>query len=275
MNLWRQEAKNSEVTTLRALFVFAFIVAFVAAVMLTVSLSSAFASYPRHRGTAVNDFADVIDRVHAMKIEALAREVLEKTGTSIVVVTVETLGPDEDIDLYVNGLYTAWGIGKKGEDKGLLIFLSVEDRLIRIETGYGVEGILPDGLVGEILDTYVVPYLKMGETGRALYNAAFACSAYIAQDAGVELTGGVPPAGSRSAPRDGGINWLGLIFLFLALSLLLGTNQGRRMLPWVLLLLLTSGRGGGGSGGFGGGSGGGFGGFGGGMSGGGGAGRSF
>src|SRR5512145_894663 len=148
-------------------------------------MGGAAEKYPSHRGTAVNDFANVIDPANAAKMESLAHEILQKTGTAIVVVTVPELGPSEEINLYANGLYKAWGIGKKGEDKGVLIFLAIKERKIRIETGYGVEGILPDGLVGEIRDKYVVPHLKTGETGKALYNAMFACGAYVAKDAGV------------------------------------------------------------------------------------------
>ena len=146
-------------------------------------------TYPRPKGTAVNDFAGVIDPENSAKMESLAHEILQKTGASVVVATVATIGENEDLRLYASGLYQAWGIGKKGEDKGVLIFLTVKERKIRIETGYGVEGILPDGLVGEILDKYVIPQLKAGETGKGMYNAMFACGAYIAKASGVELTG--------------------------------------------------------------------------------------
>ena len=138
--------------------------------------------YPAPRG-AVNDFANVIDQASSAKMEALAREVLQKTGTAVVVVTVPTIGEGEEISLYVNGLYKAWGIGKKGEDKGVLIFLTIKERKIRIETGYGVEGILPDGLVGEIRDTYLKPQLQAGNYGKAFYDTMYACSSYIAKSA--------------------------------------------------------------------------------------------
>ena len=62
--------------------------------------------YPAPRG-AVNDFANVIDQDNAAKMEALAREVLQKTGTAVVVVTVPTIGEGEETSLYVNGLYKA------------------------------------------------------------------------------------------------------------------------------------------------------------------------
>ena len=160
------------------------------AIFITLLANAAFAAekYPSPRG-AVNDFANVIDSANAARMEALAREVLQKTGTAVVVATVDTVGENEDYNLYANGLYKAWGIGKKGEDKGVLIFLTVKERKIRIETGYGVEGILPDGLVGEILDKYVIPLLKEGNYGKALYNGMYACSVYIAKDAGVQLSG--------------------------------------------------------------------------------------
>ena len=245
-----------------------------AAVFIALTVGAGFAAgkYPASGGTAVNDFAHVIDPDNAAKMESLAHEILQKTGTAIVVVTMTEIGPTEEINLYVTGLYQAWGIGKKGEDKGVLIFLAIKERKIRIETGYGVEGVLPDGLVGEIRDKYVVPYLKTGETGKALYNAMFACGAYVAKDAGVQLTGVATPYQTKARPEKKGINIFAIIFFLIAAAVLLGTKTGRQMLPWILLMLVSgSGRGGGGGGGFGGG----FGGFGGGMSGGGGAGRDF
>ncbi|MFO7570868.1 MAG: TPM domain-containing protein [Smithellaceae bacterium] len=223
--------------------------------------------------TAVNDFAHVIDPANVAKMESLAEEILQKTSTAMVVVTVPELGENEDISLYVNGLYKAWGIGRKGEDKGLLIFLAVKERQIRIETGYGVEGILPDGLVGQILDRFVMGYLQENEYGKGLYNALFSCAIIIAKDAGLgKLSSVSNPYVAKAPPRSPELNLLGLFFFLIAAAVLLGTKSGRRMLPWILLMLVSgAGRGSGGGGGFGGG----FGGFGGGMSGGGGAGRSF
>jgi uncharacterized protein len=246
-------------------------VAFVFFIALTASVAFAADKYPSRRDSAVNDFANVIDAENAAKMEALAREVLQKTGTAVVVATVEAIGENEEYNMYANGLYKAWGIGKKGEDKGVLIFLTVKERKIRIETGYGVEGILPDGLVGEILDKYTLPFFKEGNYGKGLYNAMYACCAYIAKDANVQLTGSPAPYRTSRHAQQKGVNVVGIIFFLIAAAFLLGTKTGRSMLPWLLLIFLSGGRGGGGGGGFGGG----FGGFGGGGSGGGGAGRDF
>ena len=121
-------------------------------------------------------------------MESLAREVLQKTGTAVVVATVPTVG-DRVVDDYATRLYESWGIGKKGEDKGVLILLALKERRVRIETGYGVEGILPDGVVGEIIRLHVIPQLKQGDYGRGLLNAMTAVSDVIARNAGVTLTG--------------------------------------------------------------------------------------
>jgi uncharacterized protein len=239
--------------------------------LLPYSIALAAEKYPVARG-AVNDFANVIDADNLNRMEAMAREVLQKTGTAVVVATIAAIGENEEASLYANGLYKAWGIGKKGEDKGVLIFLAVKERKVRIETGYGVEGILPDGLVGEILDKYVVPQLKAGNYGKALYNAMYACSAYIAKDAHVQLSGGsVVPSRTKARTEKKGVNIFAVVIFLIIAALLLGTRTGRSMLPWILLLFLSGGGRGGGSGGFSGG----FGGFGGGGSGGGGTGRDF
>ena len=226
-------------------------------------------NFPKPTGL-VNDFAGLIQQAEKQKMEILAQEVLQKTGTSVVVVTMSTIG-DADAATYVTELYQSWGIGKKGEDKGVLIFLTSKERRVRIETGYGVEGILPDGRVGEILDRYVVPFLKKGQYGKGLYNTLAAVSQVIAKDANVELTGEVrthkPPG--RRVRR---VSFFPLFLLILILFSFLRRGRGGILLP--LLLLGSMGGRGGFGGGFGG-FGGGFGGFGGGMSGGGGAGRGF
>lgn len=252
--------KPKFITIVLAVLLFAFIAPF----------AGGADKFPSPSG-AVNDFAGIIPQQYKNSIEMLANEVLQKTGTSIVVVTMKDIDGADPSD-YANRLYEAWGIGKKGEDKGVLVLLALEERRIRIEVGYGVEGILPDGLTGEILDRYAVPYLKKGNYGAGLFNAAAAVSAVVAKDAGVSLTG-VPNVRTVNKGEKSGGGLFPLLMIAAVLCLLLGTRQGRAMLPFIILMLLAGGGGRGGSG-FGGFSGG-FGGFGGGMSGGGGAGRGF
>lgn len=229
--------------------------------------------FPRPIG-AVNDFAGVIPASFEHQIEAICHEVWEKTNTAIVDVTIETLG-GYDLEEYATRLYETWGIGKKGEDKGVLILNVVQDRKIRIETGYGVEGILPDGKVGGFIDEYMIPLMRQGDYGQAHLNVVVVIAQVIAEDAGVELTGEirtVSPQNERS--RGSGI---GKFFSILFIIFLIIITRGR-IIPWLIIGSMSGGgRGRDDWGGFGGrgGFGGGFGGFGGGMSGGGGASRGY
>ena len=236
--------------------------------------AAAEAPFPRPTG-AVNDFANVIPADQRAIMENLSREVLQKTGTAVVVATVSDVG-DMVVDDYATRLYESWGIGKKGEDKGVLILLALKERRVRIETGYGVEGILPDGVVGEILRLHVIPHLKQGDYGKGLLNAMTAVSDVIARNAGVTLTG--RPQMQPARPTGGvPVSPFTLILLALVVMLMLFTRTGRQIMALLLLSSFGGGGrnyGGGSSGGFGG-FGGGFGGFGGGMSGGGGAGGDF
>lgn len=232
--------------------------------------------FPKPKGL-VNDFANVIPPSHEQKMVGITAELLKKTEIPVVVVTMPDIGGAEYND-YANRLYEAWGIGKKGEDKGVLIFVTIKERKMRIETGYGMEGILPDGLVGEIRDRYMTPYLKQNKFGEGLLNGTVVVSQIIAKDAGIKLTGQGPMQVKTPKKRRSGLSLLfPLIFIFLFL-MVARRRGGRGLLFLALLMGMGAGRGYGSGGGFGGsfGSfGGGFGGFGGGMSGGGGAGGGF
>lgn len=84
------------------------------------------------------------------------------TGIEVAVVVIRSLD-GSSIEEAAEKLFAMWGIGKKDRDNGLLLLWSTSDRRVRIEVGYGLEGILPDGKVGAILDTYVIPRFKSSE----------------------------------------------------------------------------------------------------------------
>jgi uncharacterized protein len=233
----------------------------------------------------VNDFAKIIDTASADSIESLAKELTEKTGAELAVVTLPDLG-GEEIEPVATELYSRWGIGSEKKDDGVLILLALSERRVRIETGYGVEGIIPDGRAGGIIRRVMGPDLSADRFGPGLLKGSRAVSAAIAAEHGVTLTGS---AGVEPPPLDQN-DGLGIPGIFLLLFILMvfvvlssifnAMTRGRRGWrdwpgrrggwygPW--------GGGFGGMGGLGGGGGsfgggGGFGGFGGGSSGGGGA----
>ena len=234
----------------------------------------------------INDFANVLSPTVKSAMENLSKELKQKTGAEVVVVTVKKLDGLEYTD-YAVRLFEKWGIGGKDKDNGILILNAVEARKIRIEVGYGLEGILPDGLVGEIRDKYLIPSLKQNDYDSGLSLGLAAIASIIAADARVKLTGNysalTQSRNQRGRKRGGGISIFQIMLLFFVISSLFGRGRrgrgrGRGGLLGGLLLMSMLGGGGRGfhSGGFGGGfGGGGFGGFGGGMSGGGGAGGSY
>lgn len=233
--------------------------------------------FPPRPNRSVNDYAGVMDPGDRNALEALNQEVLGKTGVAIVVVTMQDLGGYDEAD-YANRLGRAWGIGSGENDRGILFLISVGDRRVRIENGYGVEGYLPDGLTGAILDRYVIPHFRNGDYSKGIVQGNLQLAALTAKEFGVELSGGVQagpiqPVSRTQGSRGRGI--LGTIFLILFFIFFIPFAIRH---PFLALLLLSGMRGGGrgsfGGGGFGSG-GGGFGGFGGGSFGGGGASRGW
>ena len=232
----------------------------------------------------VNDFAHAIDGRSAAELETYAGNVERATGAQFAIVTVDTL-EDEPVEDVANRLFTQWGIGKKTTNEGLLILLAIKDRKNRVEVGYGLEPIVPDGYAGGVLRG-IRPILRKGTYGGALLAAAQQFGQRIAEAKGVTIEGAPPRRQRSDNPAAGGI--IGFIFAFFLLMLFLrgisgrggrGGGGGTGLLTGLLLGQMLGGRrsgwGGGsnwGGGGFGGGGGGGgFGGFGGGSSGGGGA----
>ncbi len=220
----------------------------------------------------VNDFAGVIDTGSKAQINRIAKTVQESTGAEIAVVTVETIEPYGSIEEYSVDLASEWGIGKAGEDTGLLILLAMKERRVRIEVGYGLEGIIPDGLAGEIIDKSILPSLRAGDYGTGFLKGVQAVSGIIAEEYGVDLDSSYIVE-SKKYTRQMSSGLIRLIFILLFLFLFGG---GRFLLP-LLFVGAVSRRGfyGGGFGSGGSSFGGGFSGFGGGGFGGGGASRGF
>ena len=215
--------------------------------------------FPEPRGP-VNDFAGVISPENHRKIEALTTQLLRATGVALVVVTMPDIGGEEYND-YANRLYSAWGIGKKDEDKGILIFVTIKERKMRIETGYGVEGIIPDGLAGEVRDKYMLPYLKQDRFGEGILNGAAALAAIVARHEGLSLENAAPVEATEEK-SGGGASLAPLLFFIIFLFVMSRRGRGGLFLPLLLMGGMRPRSGGFGSrGGFGGFSGG-FGGFG-------------
>ncbi|HPT92960.1 MAG TPA: TPM domain-containing protein [Limnochordia bacterium] len=242
--------------------------------------AAAAAAFPEPVGY-VNDFANVISSSSEAQITAIAEALAENQGIELAVVTFSDIG-GQYLEDYAVDLFAAWGIGGP-DDSGILILLVIDTREIRVETGYGIETVLPAGKVGRILDEYVIPHLRRSDWDTAMVEAA---KAYQEALAGESFTL------ERKADDDGDRLPSFVIALIVVIVIWMimarnssAPNKGSGNQPPQPPIIMppgiprigggkSGGRSGGGRSG-GGRSGGGFGGFGGGRSGGGGATRRF
>jgi uncharacterized protein len=219
----------------------------------------------------VSDFAHVLSPEAVTRLDSICQQ-LDHTAANakIAVVTVHDLNGDDAAD-YATQLEDHWKMGDKdkasGQNRYAMVLLAVADHKYRIEVGYGLEGILPDGKTGDI-GRDMVPDLKAGDYDGAVTTAVGEVAQVIADDAHVTLDNAPAPA-EQPAPQQqqSGSNVIGgiivAIFVIIFIIRILGSFGLFGL--WGLSLFSGGGRGGGfGGGGFGGGGGGGFGGFGGG-----------
>jgi uncharacterized protein len=233
---------------------------------------------------AVNDFGNFLEPFQRQALEQKLRDYNDSTSSAIVIITVPDLQGYDIAEVSLKYLRD-WQIGTKDKDNGVVILVSKAERKARIETGYGMEGVLPDILAKQIIDERMIPYFKENDYYRGFDNAV---------DAIIQAAAGEYKAEPKSSAK--GHNKFGTIIILVVIFVIIlsvfkgggggGSYMSRRGsrglggLPWFVLgnMLGSGGRGGGswggggfGGGGFGGGGGGGFGGFGGGSGGGGGA----
>jgi uncharacterized protein len=231
----------------------------------------------------VSDFANVIDASSQEQIDELCSELDKKAHAQIAVVTLNSLDGNS-IEQMSTAIYDKWKIGSKATDKGILMVFAIQDHKRRIEVGPGLQGILNDAKVGDV-GRSMVPQLKDGQYGPAIFGGVQQLANVIAADAGVTLaTHQQEQPTYQRQPRPHGIRIFSIIriiiFIIILFSAIGGRGRGGNGWLWFILGNMLGGGGGGGRGrgdGFGGGGGGdgggggGFGGFGGGGSDGGGA----
>ena len=233
----------------------------------------------------VNDHAGVMDETARAKLEAFLDQVEKKTGAQFTVLAVKTTTP-LDINEYKVRVFDQWQVGKKGEDNGLLLVVATDDHEARFETGYGLEGTLPDGFQSRVFRNEMAPRFRTGDYAGGIDAGMIACAVRLAAEKGVTLEWNGQELRYRSAPAPESRLLIALVVLMIVIIAIASANSRRRggggrggwwmMGPGAGGWYMGSG-GFGGLGGFGGGrgsfgGGGSFGGFGGGHSGGGGGG---
>jgi uncharacterized protein len=218
----------------------------------------------------VQDFADVLTQQEEMQIANYGRWIESETTAQIAVLTVETIG-ETTVEEFANEAFRQYGIGSESEDNGVLLLIGYEpspgmtEKPLRIEVGYGLEGRLPDGKVGRILDEITIPYLKNDQNANAIVETYKVLGNEVLAEYGIE-EGYQPvqqPAPSQvpnqtsAAVEDPGFgipSWL-LIIIAVIVIFLDFKYFGGFLTHIFLSILSRGGRGGGGGGSHGGGGG--------------------
>jgi len=155
-----------------------FFITFFCCLLLSISpIQAVDVDYPDYIGY-VNDFAGILDDASSSDLEALIAGIERNTGAEIAVVTIDTL-EGITIEEYAVVLFELWGIGKAEEDNGLLILVALMERQVRIEVGYGLEGVITDLEAGRIIDEIIVPNFKEEDYSRGVYDAVVTISNQI------------------------------------------------------------------------------------------------
>jgi len=167
---------------------------------------------------AVNDFGNFLEPFQRQALEEKLRNYNDSTSSAIVIVTVPDLQGYDIAEVALKYL-REWGIGVKGKNNGVLILVSKAEHKARIETGYGMEGVLPDILAKQIIDERMIPFFKNGDYYAGFNNAVDA----IIQAAAGEYK--AEPAQKKGKPSFGTILIL-VIFLVVIISIFSGRGGG-------------------------------------------------
>jgi uncharacterized protein len=213
--------------------------------------------FPKRADDQVNDFAKVLSDAEQASVKQACTRLAERSGIPLVVCTVPSLedfgAHDWTVQRYATSLYNDWGIGDKERNLGVLLFVAVEDRQLRIAVGDG-HGVAFNGPAREIIERVIVPRFKKGDFGGGIVAGAEAIAERLGKEGATSAGRGQPAApppasgGEQGGWRQRGIGLLpnlggggmclGIGFLVLLFSLLGGAGRSVRR------------RGGGGWGGF-------------------------
>lgn len=157
----------------------------------------------------VNDYAQVLSGEAKELLSQKLKEHEDRTTNQVVVLTLPTL-QGENIEDFSNQIFNEWGLGQEGQDNGILIVVVPDERMMRIEVGYGLEGAVPDITAGRVIREIMTPRFRDGDFDGGISEGALAIINILE---GEELP--VPAGGyedydsfeSGLSDFDSGINW--------------------------------------------------------------------
>ncbi|NBV83077.1 TPM domain-containing protein, partial [bacterium] len=152
---------------------------FIAVMIVPLSAATALKGY-------VTDEMGVLSQDAIQRMAAVSEQLKAATGVELATYVPKTMG-DTPIEMFAEETFAASKIGEKGKDNGILFVVALNERKLRIEVGYGLEGILPDGRAGDIIRQVVIPRMKAKQIGAAIEAGHEAIASHIAAQNGVKL----------------------------------------------------------------------------------------
>ena len=260
------------------------LIRFLALLLALLAAPAAAQTFPELTGRVV-DQANLLSPEQEIDLSSKSEALEAQTGRQFVVATVNSL-EGREIEDYGYRLGRHWGIGRAEEDDGVILLVAPNEKKVRIETGYGAEGFLPDILAGRIIRNDIIPRFKAGDMAGGIMAGAGAILAQLQlpADQAQQRADQLAAEERREADSPGFIPVVVIMIIFFVIIASLAKRAGGRryrrrgrggdggISPWIILWGLSEiadasrrGRGGwgggGGFGGWGGGGGGGFGGF--------------
>jgi uncharacterized protein len=164
-----------------------------------------------------NDFASLVDPQTAQRLNRQLEEFERQTSNQLLVVIYPSLPPNAAIEDFTQDAFRAWKPGQQGRNNGAILFVFVKDRKMRIQTGYGLEGALPDAICKRIISDEMAPRFQAGDFAGGLTAAV---NAMIAATRG-EYTGtGRTVTEARGQQRHSEDNLLDLIIFLVVLGII-------------------------------------------------------
>lgn len=217
-------------------------IAFLALLLITLTVLSVSArTIPAFKGY-VNDYADMISGPVEAKLDQTLKSFEHSDSTQVAVLTVDSLEGDplEDFSIRVA---EKWGVGQKGKDNGVLLLVAKKERKVRLEVGYGLEGVLTDLLAGRIIDDVITPRFKSGQFDQGFEAGVKAV---------IQATRGefkADPSSSRRGGRREESPLVSYLFFSIFFISFLGSNVSRKVgvvagaiiLPVIFLLASSPG----------------------------------
>lgn len=171
----------------------------------------------------VTDQTNTLSSREIQQLEARLAQLEAEKGSQITVVIIPTTEP-EPIEDYSIRLAEKWKIGREGIDDGVILLVAKNDRKLRIEVGYGLEGAITDLQSKRIIENYITPNFKQGDFAGGINEGVSALAQLIADEELPE-----PTRRNVSSKNDGGSAWFFIIFM---VALIIGTSSSKKLGKW-------------------------------------------